>query len=102
VEGWIGTDFQAVLRLNPEGKAGRVLSARNAKRVLDAMNLLTEALQSAGLLAVDETDKSTTGPQESDPTPTSVDEAGPSEDDDTRLQQLIEIEIEETEVILNA
>jgi HK97 family phage prohead protease len=44
----------------------------------------------------------TTGPLETDPTPTSVSEAGPSEDDDTRLKQLIEIEIEETEVIFNA
>lgn len=81
-----------------EEKAGRVLSARNAKRVLDALNLLTEALQSAGLMAIEEeTDKATNGPQESEPTPTSTDEAGPSEDDDTRLQ-LIEIELEEMEV----
>ena len=82
-------------------KAGRVLSARNAKRILDAIKLLTEAAKSGGLMAAEETDKSTTGPQESEKTPTSTDEAGPSKDDDTRLNltQLIEIELEELEVI---
>jgi HK97 family phage prohead protease len=79
-----------------EEKAGRVLSTRNAQRIQNAMNLLHEALASAGLMSDDEDDDKSTGPSKSKETSTS-DEAGPLEDDDTRLK-LIEIELEEMEV----
>lgn len=81
-----------------EEKAGRVLSARNAKRLKDAANLINEALRSADL--IEETDKATAGPSKSDESPTpDAKGAGPEEDKDTRLLQLTEIELEEMEVL---
>jgi HK97 family phage prohead protease len=72
--------------------------------IIEAINALTAALQNAGLLDI-ETDNAApinendnTGPSEPDPTPTSTEEAGPSEDDDTRLLDLINSELEEMEV----
>jgi hypothetical protein len=82
--------------MGEEEKAGRVLSARNAKRILDAIKLLTEAAKSGGLMATEETDKSLTGSSKADESPT-PDGAGPDNEEDTRLK-LIEIELEEMEV----
>jgi HK97 family phage prohead protease len=77
-----------------------------ADTILEAINALTAALQAAGLLntetdnaaPIDETENN--GPLESNPPPTSDDhEAGPTIDDaDTRLINLIDIELEELEV----
>lgn len=86
--------------MHKSSKAGRVLSTRNAKRVMDAMNLLHEALREAGLMGSDDDENDDTGPQKSNGTPTSTaQEAGPPEDDSTRYLKLIQFEIEEMEVI---
>jgi len=42
------------LDLRGEEKAGRVLAARNAKRILEALEALTETLRDAGLMEVEE------------------------------------------------
>lgn len=79
-----------------EGKAGRVLNARIAKRIMDAMDNLHQCLMDAGLMEMPEDD---TGPHKSDDPPTpNAKGAGPNEDDSTRYLKLIELELEEMEV----
>lgn len=84
-----GDDKQ--LSTKDEQKAGRVLSQANAKRIMDAMELLQQALKSAGLMDMEDD-----GPSKSE-TPTPPDGAGPLDERDTYLK-LIEIELEEMEV----
>lgn len=76
--------------IEPEEKAGRVLSAQNIKRIMSAMQSLHEALAAAGVTMDDNT-----GPSKSQ-TPTSK-EAGPDVDNRDTLQ-LINIELETLEV----
>jgi len=86
----------------PEEKAGRVLSGRNATRIKEAMQALHDCLKEAGLMEAAEEveeaskEKSATGPQLSDDTPTSesASEAGPPKEECTRLKTIIELELE--------
>ena len=89
-----------------EAKAGRVLSARNAKRIKAAMDELHTCLMEAGLMEMPEDENDNTGPQKSDTPSTSdatgsqpePDGAGTDNDSSTRLLKLIELELEETVV----
>lgn len=76
-----------------EDKAGRVLNARNMARIQAAMKELHDCLMEAGMMNEDDDKNGATGPQKSDDAPTSS-EAGPPEDDSTRLKTLIQIEQE--------
>jgi HK97 family phage prohead protease len=82
---------------SPEEKAGRVLSARNFARLQAAMSEIHACLTEAGLVeAAEEIEEMlTTGPQQSEVTPTSdAKEAGPQQEASTRYLKLIEIEQE--------
>lgn len=84
-----------------EGKAGRVLSGRNATRIRAALDALNETLKEAGLLEIeeasdDEKDNGATEPQKSDAL-TSNSEAEPLQDESTR--QIIELELEKLKLL---
>lgn len=79
-----------------EMKAGRVLSARNAQRIKEAMDSLHQCLMEAGLMEEEDEKGGATGPQQSNDSPTS-NEAGPNKDDSTRL--LIQIKQEELKLL---
>jgi phage head maturation protease len=84
-----------------EGKADDQPGEYKFEVVVEAITKLMDALQAAGLLTNETNDEeTTTGPPDPDPTPTSDDnEAGPpKEEDDTRLLDLINVELEELEV----
>jgi phage head maturation protease len=78
-------------------KAGRVLAARNAKRIMDAMRLLHQAMADAGLMEPEEEEDDTqsgkAGPPPETPIPADAG-TGPSEDTapTVDLSGLIEIE----------
>ena len=92
-----------------EEKAGRVLAARNARRIQDAIGKLQEALKDAGLMdeiqEEDDMQSGKAGPQPETPTPPG---AGPSEDEaptsevpPERGDDLLRlIEIEQSEISL--
>ena len=103
-EGYFNEYGEGMMGLTPEGetKAGRVLAARNANRIMNAMKLLHEAMADAGLMEPmedDEDDKSKpasknlAGP-EGTPSPAPTDDAAIS-----GLIRLIEIELDQLSLI---
>lgn len=81
-----------------EIKAGRVLSARNAKRIKAALDELNSCLKEAGLMEIPDDDN--IGPQKSaEPSTSNAKEAGTPEDDSTRLLKLIEIQKQALELL---
>ena len=98
---WVEGVFEFIANPKSGRKAGRVLAARNAKRILDAMNLLHEALSDAGLMEMHEED------EDEKPAPGKVADvepeakgAGPGEPPTSNdLVRLIEIELEQLELL---
>lgn len=80
-----------------EAKAGRVLSARNASRILAALQELNSCLHDAGLMEMPEEENSAGPPKSNDPPTLDAQEAGPSNDNST--QQLIELELERLKLL---
>jgi len=98
---YMSDDVQAEL------KAGRVLNARIAKRIIEAVDNLHQCLKDAGLMEMPEDENDNTGPQKSDIPSTSdasgsqpePDGAGTDNDSSTRLLKLIEIEQEKLKLL---
>lgn len=96
---WIEGQYEFTPGSEKSFKAGRVLNARIAKRIIEAVDNLHQCLKDAGLMEVPEEDDNT-GPQKSDTPSTSdasgsqpePDGAGTDSDSSTRL--LLEIEQE--------
>ena len=108
---WVGGDYVFAAgkkSINPiSDKAGRVLAARNANRIAEAMRLLHEAMTDAGLMEPmeEEEGKSTAPAKAADNKASSeqdADKAGPDTPptytEDERLLKLIQIELETLEV----
>jgi len=94
---WVEGVFEFIATPKSGRKAGRVLAARNAKRILDAMNLLHEALADAGLMDMHEEDDA---PEKAAITEPETEKAGPDKPPTSNeLVRLIEIDLEQLKLL---